>query len=318
MRRASPYLLPFPSDPVLALWDRKPAPRFFPLEERARRSACLLPRRVDGEDVDELSQSLMFASILWMNIKQNKEKHVWGAELPHSALQRKNEGLIVFFPSAIHCAPAGHAPRSVPLISRSGPTTAEALRRLRSRGSRMNLANGLVTGSPYLHLHSPDLALSRGRKPALQFSPLSESALICRNVSPRRFILFLYQSGSRVVEATCALRSFSVHYINLWCETRRCLRALDMWKIPLVLVSGPGPCHRIMLVMDTSLTGWGAVMSDHPARGLWSGHQLTWHINCLEMLAMFRALKHFLPDLRDHHVLMRADINQSINTFYLG
>ncbi len=30
-----------------------------------------------------------------------------------------------------------------------------------------------------------------------------------------------------------------------------------------------------------------------------------WHINCLEMLAVFHALRHFLPDLRGHHVLFR-------------
>ncbi len=48
-------------------------------------------------------------------------------------------------------------------------------------------------------------------------------------------------------------------------------------------------------------------MSGHPARGLWSGHHLMWHINCLEMLAVFRALKHFLPDLRNHNVLARTD-----------
>ncbi len=68
----------------------------------------------------------------------------------------------------------------------------------------------------------------------------------------------------------------------------------------LVLVS-------VTLATDASLTGWGAVMSGHPARGLWSGHHLTWHINCLEMLAVFRALKHFLPDLRNHNVLVRTD-----------
>ncbi len=68
------------------------------------------------------------------------------------------------------------------------------------------------------------------------------------------------------------------------------------------------PCRHVLLAMDASLTGWGAVMSDHPARGLWSGHHLTWHINYLNILAVFRALKHFLPDLRDHHVLVRADI----------
>ncbi len=64
---------------------------------------------------------------------------------------------------------------------------------------------------------------------------------------------------------------------------------------------------RVTLATDASLTGWGAVMSGHPARGLWSGHNLTWHINCLEMLAVFRALKHFLPDLRNYNVLVRTD-----------
>ena len=74
--------------------------------------------------------------------------------------------------------------------------------------------------------------------------------------------------------------------------TRRCLRALDMWRKPWFLSQGPvlgAPCRRVMLATDASLTGWGAVMSGHPARGLWSGHHLTWHINCLEMLAVLRA-----------------------------
>ncbi|KAL0170910.1 hypothetical protein M9458_035506, partial [Cirrhinus mrigala] len=67
------------------------------------------------------------------------------------------------------------------------------------------------------------------------------------------------------------------------------------------------PCRRVTLATDTLLTGWGAVMHSHPIRSLWSGRHLTWHINCLEMLAMFRALKHFLPDLIGRHVLVRTD-----------
>ncbi|KAI2644881.1 Retrovirus-related Pol polyprotein from transposon 17.6 [Labeo rohita] len=92
--------------------------------------------------------------------------------------------------------------------------------------------------------------------------------------------------------------------------TRQCLRALDMWKKPWFLSQGPvlgAPCRRVTLATDASLTGWGAVMSGHPARGLWSSRHLTWHISCLEMLAVFRALKHFLPDLIGHHVLVRTD-----------
>ncbi len=62
-----------------------------------------------------------------------------------------------------------------------------------------------------------------------------------------------------------------------------------------------------MQATDMSLTSWGAVMDGHPAHGLWSGNHLTWHINWLEMLAVYRALKHFLPDLRDRHVLVRTN-----------
>ncbi len=51
--------------------------------------------------------------------------------------------------------------------------------------------------------------------------------------------------------------------------TRRCLRALDMWGKTLVLVSGPGAgsslSPRNAIATDASLTGWGAVMSGHPA-----------------------------------------------------
>ncbi|KAL0201989.1 hypothetical protein M9458_000007, partial [Cirrhinus mrigala] len=82
--------------------------------------------------------------------------------------------------------------------------------------------------------------------------------------------------------------------------TRRCLRALDMWRKPWFLSQGPvlgAPCRRVTLATDASLTGWGAVMSGHPACGLWSDHHLTWHINCLEMLAVFQGLKHFLPEV---------------------
>ncbi|KAI2644504.1 Transposon Ty3-G Gag-Pol polyprotein [Labeo rohita] len=92
--------------------------------------------------------------------------------------------------------------------------------------------------------------------------------------------------------------------------TRRGLRALDMWRKPWFLNQGPvlgAPCRRVSLATDASLTGWGAVMSGRSARGLWSGRHLRWHINCLEMLAVFRALKYFLPDLKDRHVLVCTD-----------
>ncbi len=72
--------------------------------------------------------------------------------------------------------------------------------------------------------------------------------------------------------------------------SRRCVRALDMWRKPWFLNLGPvlgAPCRQLSLATDASLTGWGAVMSGRSARGLWSGRHLIWHIYCLEMLAVF-------------------------------
>ncbi|KAI2651173.1 Retrovirus-related Pol polyprotein from transposon 17.6 [Labeo rohita] len=76
---------------------------------------------------------------------------------------------------------------------------------------------------------------------------------------------------------------------------------------PFRMIKGPVfgvLCRHVTLATDASLTGCGAVMDGHPAHGLWSGRHLSWHINCLEMLAVFQALKPFLPDLIGCHVLV--------------
>ncbi len=99
-----------------------------------------------------------------------------------------------------------------PRLWSRAPAAAEAPRRVRSRGSHTDLADGLETGSPYFHLYSPGLALSRGGSLSCSSSPLSESALICSSFSPRRFICFV-PSGSRVASW------FSVHL----CTFRPCL-----------------------------------------------------------------------------------------------
>jgi len=57
--------------------------------------------------------------------------------------------------------------------------------------------------------------------------------------------------------------------------TRRCLRALVMWRDPCFLSQGPvlgALCRRVTLTTDASLTGWGAIMSGRPAQGLWQDH----------------------------------------------
>ncbi len=64
-------------------------------------------------------------------------------------------------------------------------------------------------------------------------------------------------------------------------------------------------CH--MVTTDASLTGWGAVFEGRPPHGVWTGEFLSWHINCLELRAVFLALIDFLPLLRGCHVIVRTD-----------
>ncbi|XP_065133773.1 uncharacterized protein [Paramisgurnus dabryanus] len=57
---------------------------------------------------------------------------------------------------------------------------------------------------------------------------------------------------------------------------------------------------------DASLTGWGVTLDGRPAQGEWEGHQLGWHINCLELTAVFLALKWFLHQLRSCHNVLHS------------
>ncbi len=88
-------------------------------------------------------------------------------------------------------------------------------------------------------------------------------------------------------------RGNPLHIIRV---SRRCVRALDMWRKPWFLNQGPvlgAPCRQLSLATDVSLTGWGAVMSGRSARGPveWSpshmAHQLSRDVSGLSSTKIF-------------------------------
>ncbi len=92
--------------------------------------------------------------------------------------------------------------------------------------------------------------------------------------------------------------------------SRSCSRPLLQWRDPAFLQSGVrmGAIHRChMITTDASMTGWGAVFEGRPASGEWTGEFLSWHINCLELRAVFLALMNFLPVLGGHHIIVRTE-----------
>ncbi len=87
--------------------------------------------------------------------------------------------------------------------------------------------------------------------------------------------------------------------------THSCIRAVATWKNSLLFQSGvqkeDGHDRCLQLGMPPTLYG------GRLAFGSWSNLEQRLHINCLEMLAVFIALKTFLPALREHHVLVHSE-----------
>ena len=61
------------------------------------------------------------------------------------------------------------------------------------------------------------------------------------------------------------------------------------------------------LTTDASLWGWGAHLNGFLVQGRWSKLQSLRHVNLLELEAVFLAVKHFLPFLKNQNVLIRTD-----------
>ncbi len=122
----------------------------LPPGERARRSTCPFPRRGTARMLMSFHKIYVCISMSWINIKQNKviERNISGERSSQNTQlsRERKEGLIVFSPLQFIALPPGTLRGvSVPMISWSGPATAEALRQLRSRGSRMDLADAVFS-----------------------------------------------------------------------------------------------------------------------------------------------------------------------------
>ncbi|XDV46682.1 hypothetical protein PO909_014524 [Leuciscus waleckii] len=67
--------------------------------------------------------------------------------------------------------------------------------------------------------------------------------------------------------------------------------------------------RRKVISTDASNLGWRALFEGRPVFGQWSDREKRLHINCLEMMAVENALRHFLPHLQGHDVLVRSPLS---------
>ncbi len=92
--------------------------------------------------------------------------------------------------------------------------------------------------------------------------------------------------------------------------TPACRKTFSLWTDPLFLRAGvllEQVSRHAVVFTDASSTGWGATYNGHAVSGVWTGPQLRWHINCLELLAVRLALSCLRGRLRGKDVLVRTD-----------
>lgn len=63
----------------------------------------------------------------------------------------------------------------------------------------------------------------------------------------------------------------------------------------------------LVILSDTSLSGWGAVCGSATAVGPWTPKDLDTYINELELLGAFHSLRCFAENLRDCSVVLKLD-----------
>ena len=87
-------------------------------------------------------------------------------------------------------------------------------------------------------------------------------------------------------------------------------QALRWWTVRSHVMIGASlsPFNpQVTMYSDASLSGWGAHLDSLTASDSWPPRYRSYAINWLELKAIHLALGHFLPQLRDHHVLWMCD-----------
>ncbi len=100
-----------------------------------------------------------------------------------------------------------------------------------------------------------------------------------------------YETASAMAEIQSAKQHVEERSVAclVGCSTRMFEQGVSMGRV----------ISRKIVTTDASLTGWGALCDGRPAYGTWTSAQTKWHINCLELKAVFLALQGFLPLIKD-------------------
>lgn len=70
---------------------------------------------------------------------------------------------------------------------------------------------------------------------------------------------------------------------------------------------------KVTITTDASLLGWGAVLGHRSIGGRWSAEERNNHINILEMMAIFQAIKSFILEISNNHIMILCDNTTAVS-----
>ena len=132
-----------------------------------------------------------------------------------------------------------------------------------------------------------------------RFRPLSRLRL-------RHFQFWLNQKWDRALDAKKVLvpvPSFLKEALSWWLDQQAWLDGVSLAP------SDPS----LIIYSDASKLGWGAILKDQEASGLWSPQEAELHINSLELLAIWRALQHWYLLLKGKTVAVCSDNSTALS-----
>ncbi|XP_021346948.1 uncharacterized protein LOC110446233 [Mizuhopecten yessoensis] len=124
-----------------------------------------------------------------------------------------------------------------------------------------------------------------------------------------RFLGYLNSLADVVPLGRLHIRPLQLFLLSVWSPVSR------QWDVYIPLPESVKESGRwwtlesnvLTLYTDASMTGWGAYLSGQTSFGVWSGEQLSEHINVLEMRAVLLALRGLRPSLQSKAICLATD-----------
>ena len=175
-------------------------------------------------------------------------------------------------------------------------------------GTLFLLKEGLVkpTEERAIKLYQGVKAIIKGQSQAKDFLHLLGVIASCIEIIPN---------------ARLYMRPIQLHLLSFWKPssldlvkiipvTQHLIDHLQWWLNPNNVLKGKYINQKepsVTVTTDASKTGYGGHMNSQIVQGEWSPEQREWHINLLEMEAVFLVLKHFIRNLKGQTILIRSD-----------